>query len=132
MSSVFSKIVNGEIPCYKIDENDKCLAFLDINPNSYGHTLCILKKEVDYIFDLKDQDYISLMSFSKKIANAIKKSVSCKRIAMSVVGLEVPHVHVHLIPINKMEDLNFSNNLNLEKQSFEEICFKIKSNLDTL
>lgn len=132
MSSVFSKIVNGEIPCYKIDEDDKCLAFLDINPNSYGHTLCILKKEVDYIFDLKDQDYISLMSFSKKIANAIKKSVSCKRIAMSVVGLEVPHVHVHLIPINKMEDLNFSNNLNLEKQSFEEICFKIKSNLDTL
>ena len=132
MSSVFSKIVNGEIPCYKIDEDDKCLAFLDINPNSYGHTLCILKKEVDYIFDLKDQDYISLMSFSKKIANAIKKSVSCKRIAMSVVGLEVPHVHVHLIPINKMEDLNFSNNLNLEKQSFEEICFKIKSNLDTV
>ena len=132
MSSVFSKIVNGEIPCYKIDEDDKCLAFLDINPNSYGHTLCILKKEVDYIFDLKDQDYISLMSFSKKIANAINKSVSCKRIAMSVVGLEVPHVHVHLIPINKMEDLNFSNNLNLEKQSFEEICFKIKSNLDTL
>ncbi len=132
MSSVFSKIVNGEIPCYKIDEDDKCLAFLDINPNSYGHTLCILKKEVDYIFDLKDQDYISLMSFSKKIANAIKKSVSCKRIAMSVVGLEVPHVHVHLIPINKMEDLNFSNNLNLEKQSFEEICFKIKSNLDTI
>ena len=132
MSSVFSKIVNGEIPCYKIDEDDKCLAFLDINPNSYGHTLCILKKEVDYIFDLKDQDYISLMSFSKKIANAIKKSVSCKRIAMSVVGLEVPHVHVHLIPINKIEDLNFSNNLNLEKQSFEEICFKIKSNLDTV
>lgn len=132
MSSVFSKIVNGEIPCYKIDEDDKCLAFLDINPNSFGHTLCILKKEVDYIFDLKDQDYISLMSFSKKIANAIKKSVSCKRIAMSVVGLEVPHVHVHLIPINKMKDLNFSNNLNLEKQSFEEICFKIKSNLDTV
>ena len=132
MSSVFSKIVNGEIPCYKIDEDDKCLAFLDINPNSYGHTLCILKKEVDYIFDLKHQDYISLMIFSKKIANAIKKSVSYKRIAMSVVGLEVPHVHVHLIPINKIEDLNFSNNLNLEKQSFEEICFKIKSNLDTV
>ena len=132
MPSVFSKIVNGEIPCYKIYEDDKCLAFLDINPNSYGHTLCILKKEVDYIFDLKDQDYISLMSFSKKIANAIKKSVSCKRIAMSVVGVEVPHVHVHLIPINKIEDLNFSNNLNLEKQSFEEICFKIKSNLDTV
>ena len=132
MSSIFSKIVNGEIPCYIIDEDDKCLAFLDINPNSYGHTLCILKREEDYIFDLKDDEYVSLMNFSKKIAHALKKSVTCERIAMSVVGLEVPHVHVHLIPINKIEDLNFSNNLNLEKQSFEEICFKIKSNLDTV
>ena len=130
MSSIFSKIVNGEIPCYKIDEDDKCLAFLDINPNSYGHTLCILKREEDYIFDLKDDEYISLMNFSKKIAKAIKKSVNCKRVSMSVVGLEVPHVHVHLIPINKMGDLNFSNNLDLDKNSFEEVCNKIKSNLD--
>ena len=130
MSSIFSKIVNGEIPCYKIDEDDKCLAFLDINPNSYGHTLCILKREEDYIFDLKDDEYISLMNFSKKIAKAIKKSVNCKRVSMAVVGLEVPHVHVHLIPINEMKDLNFSNNLDLEKDSFEEVCKKIKSNLD--
>ncbi len=130
MSSIFSKIVNGEIPCYKIDEDDKCLAFLDINPNSYGHTLCILKREEDYIFDLKDDEYVSLMNFSKKIAKAIKKSVNCKRVSMSVVGLEVPHVHVHLIPINKMGDLNFSNNLDLDKNSFEEVCNKIKSNLD--
>tara|TARA_B100001115_G_scaffold24192_1_gene17645 strand:- start:341 stop:733 length:393 start_codon:yes stop_codon:yes gene_type:complete len=130
LSSIFSKIVNGEIPCYKIDEDDKCLAFLDINPNSYGHTLCILKREEDYIFDLKDDEYVSLMNFSKKIAKAIKKSVNCKRVAMSVVGLEVPHVHVHLIPINKMGDLNFSNNLDLDKNSFEEVCNKIKSNLD--
>ena len=130
MSSIFSKIVNGEIPCYKIDEDDKCLAFLDINPNSQGHTLCILKREEDYIFDLKDDEYVSLMNFSKKIAKAIKKSVNCKRVAMSVVGLEVPHVHVHLIPINKMGDLNFSNNLDLDKNSFEEVCNKIKSNLD--
>ena len=130
MSSIFSKIVNGEIPCYKIDEDDKCLAFLDINPNSQGHTLCILKREEDYIFDLKDDEYFSLMNFSKKIAKAIKKSVNCKRVSMAVVGLEVPHVHVHLIPINKMEDLNFSNNLDLEKDSFEEVCKKIKSNLD--
>ena len=130
MSSIFSKIVNGEIPCYKIDEDDKCLAFLDINPNSYGHTLCILKREEDYIFDLKDDEYVSLMNFSKKIAKAIKKSVNCKRVAMSVVGLEVPHAHVHLIPINKMGDLNFSNNLDLDKNSFEEVCNKIKSNLD--
>ena len=130
MSSIFSKIVNGEIPCYKIDEDDKCLAFLDINPNSYGHTLCILKREEDYIFDLKDDEYVSLMNFSKKIAKAIKKSVNCKRVSMSVVGLEVPHVHIHLIPINKMGDLNFSNNLDLDKNSFEEVCNKIKSNLD--
>ena len=130
MSSIFSKIVNGEIPCFKIDEDDKCLAFLDINPNSYGHTLCILKREEDYIFDLKDDEYVSLMNFSKKIAKAIKKSVNCKRVSMSVVGLEVPHVHVHLIPINKMGDLNFSNNLDLDKNSFEEVCNKIKSNLD--
>lgn len=130
MSSIFSKIVNGEIPCYKIDEDDKCLAFLDINPNSQGHTLCILKREEDYIFDLKDDEYVSLMNFSKKIAKAIKKSVNCKRVSMAVVGLEVPHVHVHLIPINKMEDLNFSNNLDLDKNSFKEVCNKIKSNLD--
>lgn len=130
MSSIFSKIVNGEIPCYKIDENDKCLAFLDINPNSFGHTLCILKREEDYVFDLDDDEYISLMNFSKKIARALVKSVTCDRIAMSVVGLEVPHVHVHLIPINTMQDLDFSNNLNLEKDSFEEVCNKIKSNLD--
>ena len=129
MSSTFSKIVNGEIPCYKIDENDKCLAFLDINPNSFGHTLCILKREEDYVFDLDDDEYISLMNFSKKIARALEKSVTCERIAMSVVGLEVPHVHVHLIPINTMQDLDFSNNLNLEKDNFEEVCNKIKSNL---
>jgi histidine triad (HIT) family protein len=129
LSSIFSKIVNGEIPCYKIDENDKCLAFLDINPNSFGHTLCILKREEDYVFDLDDDEYISLMNFSKKIARALEKSVTCERIAMSVVGLEVPHVHVHLIPINTMQDLDFSNNLKLEKDNFEEVCNKIKSNL---
>ena len=130
MSSIFTKIIRGEIPCYKVDETEYCLAFLDINPNSYGHTLCILKKEIDYIFDLSNEEYLSLMKFSKKIALAIKKSVDCKRVAISVVGLEVPHVHVHLIPINNMNDLNFSNNLGLEKISFEQVCNKIKSNLD--
>ena len=130
MASIFSKIVDGSIPCYKVFEDDDCLAFLDINPNSYGHTLCILKKEIDYIFDLSDEEYLSLMKFSKRVALAIKKSVDCKRVAMSVVGLEVPHVHVHLIPINHMNDLNFSNNLELEKISFEQVCNKIKSNLD--
>ncbi len=130
MSSIFTKIIRGEIPCYKVDETEDCLAFLDINPNSYGHTLCILKKEIDYIFDLSDEEFLSLMKFSKRVALAIKKSVDCKRVAMSVVGLEVPHVHVHLIPINNMNDLNFSNNLGLEKISFEQVCNKIKSNLD--
>ena len=130
MSSIFTKIIRGEIPCYKVDETEDCLAFLDINPNSYGHTLCILKKEIDYIFDLSDEEYLSLMKFSKRVALAIKKSVDCKRVAMSVVGLEVPHVHVHLIPINNMNDLNFSNNLGLEKISFEQVCNKIKSNLN--
>ncbi len=130
MSSIFTKIIRGEIPCYKVDETEDCLAFLDINPNSYGHTLCILKKEIDYVFDLSDEEYLSLMKFSKRVALAIKKSVDCKRVAMSVVGLEVPHVHVHLIPINNMNDLNFSNNLELEKFSFEQVCNKIKSNLD--
>ena len=130
MSSIFTKIIRGEIPCYKVDESEDCLAFLDINPNSYGHTLCILKKEIDYIFDLSDEEYLSLMNFSKRVALAIKKSVDCKRVAMSVVGLEVPHVHVHLIPSNNMNDLNFSNNLELEKISFEQVCNKIKSNLD--
>ena len=130
MSSIFTKIIRGEIPCYKVDETEDCLAFLDINPNSYGHTLCILKKEIDYIFDLSDEEFLSLMKFSKRVALAIRKSVDCKRVAMSVVGLEVPHVHVHLIPINNMNDLNFSNNLELEKISFEQVCNKIKSNLD--
>ena len=130
MSSIFTKIIRGEIPCYKVDETEDCLAFLDINPNSYGHTLCILKKEIDYIFDLSDEEFLSLMRFSKRVALAIRKSVDCKRVAMSVVGLEVPHVHVHLIPINNMNDLNFSNNLELEKFSFEQVCNKIKSNLD--
>ena len=130
MSSIFTKIIRGEIPCYKVEESEDCLAFLDINPNSYGHTLCILKKEIDYIFDLSDEEYVSLMNFSKRVALAIKKSVDCKRVAMSVVGLEVPHVHVHLIPINNMNDLNFSNNLELEKISFEQVCNKIKSNLN--
>jgi len=130
LSSIFTKIIRGDIPCYKVDETEDCLAFLDINPNSYGHTLCILKKEIDYIFDLSDEEFLSLMRFSKRVALAIRKSVDCKRVAMSVVGLEVPHVHVHLIPINNMNDLNFSNNLGLEKISFEQVCNKIKSNLD--
>ncbi len=129
MSSIFTKILEGELPCYKIDENDDCFAFLDINPNSRGHTLCILKKEIDYIFDLSSEDYQKLMNFSRKIAIALKKSVNCKRIALSVVGLEVPHVHVHLIPLESMSDMNFDRSIKLDDNEFKSLVEKIKSNL---
>ena len=129
MASIFSKIVDGSIPCYKVYENDDCLAFLDISPNSFGHTLCILKREVDYIFDLNDVEYNKLMNFSKKVANGLEKSVTCKRVALSVVGLEVPHVHVHLIPLNSMSDMDFSKNIQLEKKDFENLALKINSNI---
>ncbi len=129
MSSIFTKILRRELPCYKIDETDDCFAFLDINPNSKGHTLCILKKEIDYIFDLSSEDYEKLMNFSRKIAIALKKSVNCKRIALSVVGLEVPHVHVHLIPLESMSDMNFDRSIKLDDNEFKSIVEKIKSNL---
>ena len=129
MSSIFTKIIRGELPCYKIDETDDCFAFLDINPNSRGHTLCILKKEIDYIFDLSSEDYQKLMNFSRKIAIALKKSVNCKRIALSVIGLEVPHVHVHLIPLESMSDMNFGRSIKLDDNEFKSIVIKIKSNL---
>ena len=129
MSSIFTKILRGELPCHKIDETDDCFAFLDINPNSRGHTLCILKKEIDYIFDLGSEDYQKLMNFSRKIAIALKKSVNCKRIALSVVGLEVPHVHVHLIPLESMSDMNFGKSIKLDDNEFKSIVEKIKSNL---
>ncbi len=129
MSSIFTKILRGELPCHKIDETDDCFAFLDINPNSKGHTLCILKKEIDYIFDLSSEDYQKLMNFSRKIAIALKKSVNCKRIALSIVGLEVPHVHVHLIPLESMSDMNFGKSIKLDDNEFKSIVEKIKSNL---
>ena len=129
MSSIFTKIIRGELPCYKIDETDDCFAFLDINPNRKGHTLCVLKKEIDYIFDLNSEDYQKLMNFSRKIAIALKKSVNCKRIAFSVVGLEVPHVHVHLIPLKSMSDMNFGRSIKLDDNEIKSIVIKIKSNL---
>ncbi len=129
MSSIFTKIIRGELPCYKIDETDDCFAFLDINPNRKGHTLCVLKKEIDYIFDLNSEDYQKLMNFSRKIAIALKKSVNCKRIALSVIGLEVPHVHVHLIPLESMSDMNFGRSIKLDDNEFKSIVIKIKSNL---
>ena len=127
MASIFSKIISGEIPSYKIHEDDKFLAFLDINPNSIGHTLCIPKEEIDQIFDLDDKTLSELIIFSKKVANAIKKAVVCKRVGMSVIGLEVPHVHVHLIPINNMDDMSFDSKISMTESQFIETMNKIKS-----
>ncbi len=130
MSSIFSKIVTGEIPSYKVAENEQFLAFLDIFPLTKGHTLVIPKKEVDYIFDLEDEIYLGLMDFSKKVAIAIKKTIPCNRISMQVIGLEVPHAHVHLIPINSMSDCNFANpKLQLSKEEFESIAASIRQNV---
>ena len=127
MGSIFSKIISGEIPSFKIYEDDNFLAFLDINPNSLGHTLCIPKKEIDQIFNLDDKTLSELIIFSKKVANAIKKAVVCERVGMSVIGLEVPHVHVHLIPINNMNDMSFDTKINMTEIQFIETMNKIKS-----
>lgn len=130
MPSIFTRIINGEIPCYKIAENEGYIAFLDINPLTKGHTLVIPKKEVDYIFDLDDPTYSGLMVFSKSVAEAIKKAVPCNRVSMQVIGLEVPHAHIHLIPIRNMHDCNFSNpKLKLSNDEFEQIAAAIKTYL---
>ena len=129
MSSIFTKIVNKEIPCYKIAEDDNFLAFLDVNPNAKGHTLCIPKKEIDKIFEMEEDLYVGLMQFSRKIAIALEKSVPCKRVGMAVVGLEVPHAHVHLIPLNEMDEMRFQNKVSLTKEEFEVLAQKIKDNL---
>ncbi len=132
MASIFTKIVNGEIPSYKIAENDDFYAFLDINPNSKGHTLCIPKKEVDKIFDLDIETYDGLMSFCYKVAKALELTVECERIGMSVIGLEVPHVHVHLIPLHSMEDARFTSKVSMTPESFKELAEAIASNLSDI
>ena len=129
MSSIFTKIVNGEIPCYKIAETADFLAFLDVNPNTIGHTLCIPKKEINKIFEMEDELYLGLMQFSKTIATAIELAIPCKRVGMAVIGLEVPHAHVHLIPLNEMDEIRFQNKVKLEKDEFEAIVKKIQSYL---
>lgn len=126
--SIFTKIVLGEIPSYKIAEDEHYFAFLDINPNAKGHTLVIPKKEVNKLFDLDKAAYTGLMDFSYRVAKAIEKTVPCKRIGMSVIGLEVPHVHVHLIPINIMEDMRFMKKEQLNEQEFTELASAISSN----
>jgi len=130
MASIFSKIVSGEIPCYKIAEDDQFLAFLDVNPLAKGHTLVILKREVDYIFNLSDEELAGLMVFAKKVALSIDKSMPCKRVGVAVIGLEVPHTHVHLVPINEVNDIDFRKpKLKLTREEFEEIAAKIRAGL---
>ena len=129
MASIFTKIINGEIPSYKVAETKDFIAFLDVNPNAKGHTLCVPKIEVDKIFDLDETTYNGLMDFSRKVAIAIKKAVPCKRVGMTVIGLEVPHVHVHLIPLNSMDDARFINKVKLEPQEFEAIAKSISDRL---
>ncbi len=131
MSTIFSKIVAGEIPCYKIAEDDKHFAFLDINPVAPGHTLVIPKKEVSYIFDLTDEEYTALQLFAKKVALALNKAMPCERIGVTVIGLEVPHTHIHLIPITKESDMNFSKpKLTVAPEEMAEIANKIAKYID--
>jgi len=130
MASIFTKIINGEISSYKVAESETCFAFLDINPLSKGHTLVVPKTEVDYIFDVDDELYSDLMLFSKKVAKAIEKVVPCQRIGVTVIGLEVPHAHVHLIPINSISDMNFAKpKLALSKDELAELAKKISTEL---
>ncbi len=127
MPSIFTKIINGQIPCHKIAEDDRFFAFLDIQPTAIGHTLVVPKQEVDYIFDLDDETYQALMAFSKKVAQTIEKAIACKRIGVMVVGLEVPHAHVHLIPLNSMADMNLNKKLSLSHDELAQIASKISA-----
>ena len=131
MPTIFSRIVNGEIPSYKIAEDDRFFAFLDINPLSKGHTLVIPKVEEDYIFNLDDNTFADLMLFAKKVAQTIEKAMPCKRIGVAVIGLEVPHAHIHLIPINNESDMNFKNpKLKLSSEEMTNIAAQIREFLD--
>ena len=129
MATLFTKILNGEIPSYKVAEDENFYAFLDINPNAKGHTLCIPKREVNKIFDLDENTYMGLMAFSRKVAKALEKTVACKRVGVAVVGLEVPHVHVHLIPLNEMKEMTFQHKVSLTEHEFKELASNIASNL---
>jgi histidine triad (HIT) family protein len=129
MASIFSKIISGEIPCHKIVEDDQFIAFLDVNPNAVGHTLCVPKQEINKIFDMQEDHYLALMQFSRKVAVALEKAIPCKRIGMAVIGLEVPHVHVHLIPLKEMDDMRFQRKVAMTKEEFESTAQKIKNEL---
>ena len=128
MSTIFTKIINGEIPCLKVAENNQFLAFLDINPLAKGHVLVIPKLEVDYIFDIDDELLAQFMQFSKSVAKKIKIAFPCEKVGVTVIGLEVPHAHIHLVPMNKMNDMNFSNpKLKLSMDELESVAEKIRN-----
>ncbi len=129
MPSIFTKIINGEIPCYKVAEDEQFFAFLDINPNSRGHTLCVPKKETDKLLDLDEPSYMGLMAFARKVGKAIEAAVPCKRVGMTVIGLEVPHVHVHLIPLHSMVNATFQHKESLSPEEFEATAEKIRAHL---
>lgn len=132
MPTIFSRIVAGEIPSYKVAEDEKHFAFLDINPVAAGHVLVIPKQEVDYIFDLNDDDYLALQLFAKRVAEAIKQALPCKRVGVAVMGMEVPHTHIHLIPINEEADMNFfKEKASLSAEEMTEIATKISQNMET-
>lgn len=129
MSTIFTKIVNGEIPSYKVAEDEDFLAFLDVNPNAKGHTLCIPKKEVNKILDLDESTYMGLMAFSRKVGKALERTIDCKRVGFTVIGLEVPHVHVHLIPLNEMGDATFQKKVKFSEAEFKQIAAAIAANI---
>ena len=129
MGSVFSKIISGEIPCYKIAEDEDHIAFLDVNPNAKGHTLCVPKKEINKLFDLDATSYAALMEFSRTVALGLRKTVTCKRIGMTVIGLEVPHVHVHLVPLNAMEDATFGKKEQIDADEMTALAKQIAASL---
>ena len=129
MSSIFSKIIASEIPCYKITEDEQHIAFLDVNPNAKGHTLCVPKKEINKLFDMESEAYSALMEFSRTVALGLRKAVPCKRVGLNVIGLEVPHVHVHLIPLNNMEDATFGKKETLESGEMEALAKQIAAAL---
>ncbi|MCM1441901.1 MAG: HIT family protein [Roseburia sp.] len=129
MASIFSRIIAGEIPCYKVAEDDRHIAFLDINPIAEGHTLVVPKHEVSYIFDLTEDEYVALQLFARKVAAGLQKAVPCKRIAEAVIGLEVPHTHIHLVPINSEGDMNFSRKQQLSPEQMETLRSRIAAEM---
>ena len=132
MASIFSRIINKELQAYTVAENDQFIAFLDINPNAVGHTLCIPKKETDKLFDLEEEEYLALMQFSRQVALALEKAIPCKRIGLSVIGLEVPHVHVHLIPLQEMANATFQYKMQMSPEEFQQTAAAVSEAFKSL